>query len=187
MGARIAIGIACAALAACGGAAARCPEPTTVVRAPERRPAPAPSPPSGSVIVRPLSVQPMEDGFVLLLADEARSRVLPVVIGLAEAQIIDLRLRGERFERPLTHDLLDAIVARLGGEVVYVHVDKLRGGVFVGSVYVWNGHELLRIDSRTSDAVAIALGNDAPIYVAPSVLDEAAEELPPSGYIDEPL
>lgn len=187
MGARIPIGIACVALLACGGGApVRCPEPTTVVRAPERRPAPAPSPPRGSVLVRPLTVQPMQDGFLLLLADDAGSRVLPVVIGLAEAQVIDLRLRGERFERPLTHDLLDAIVARLGGEIVYVHVDKLRGGIFVGSVYVWNGREILRIDSRTSDAVAIALGNGAPIYVARSVLDEAAQPLPPHD-VGEPL
>lgn len=168
------------AIAGCGAAPPPCPEaaPAAAASARARQPAPAPSPPSGSIAVRPVTVQPMDEGFVLLLADEGRTRVLPIVIGLAEAQIIDLRLRGQRFERPLTHDLLDTLVARLGGEVVYVHIDKLRGGVFVGSIYVWNGHELLRIDSRTSDAVAVALGNDAPIYVAPSVMEEAAQSIP---------
>jgi bifunctional DNase/RNase len=102
-----------------------------------------------------------------------------VVIGRSEAMIIDLRLRGEEFERPLTHDLLDRIMGTLGGEVVFVHIDKLRGGIFVGSVHLWDGHQMHRIDSRTSDAVAVALGNDAPIFVAPIVLEEAGEPLPP--------
>ena len=62
--------------------------------------------------------------------------------------------------------------------VVLVHVDKLRENVFVGSIHVWDGHALHRIDARTSDAVAVALGNDAPIYVAPSVLEAAGETIP---------
>ncbi|HJL15768.1 MAG TPA: bifunctional nuclease family protein, partial [Sandaracinaceae bacterium LLY-WYZ-13_1] len=141
--------------------------------------APAPDPPEGSVTVRPLGVTPTGQGFVLMLADEAGGRVLPVVIGRSEAMVIDLRLRGEDFQRPLTHDLLDRVAETLGGEVVFVHIDKLRGGIFVGSVFLWDGREMHRIDSRTSDAVAVALGHDAPIFVAPIVLEEAGEPMPP--------
>jgi bifunctional DNase/RNase len=173
--------IALAALIGCG--AAPCPDPqrSEIARAPSRRPAPAPSPPRGSILVRPVGVTASMEGFMLVLADEARERMLPVVIGASEAQIIDLRMRGEDFDRPLTHDLLDAAIETLGGEVVFVHIDKLRGGIFVASISIWDGRETHRIDARTSDAVAVALGNDAPIYVAPIVLEEQAlpsEEAP---------
>jgi hypothetical protein len=125
-----------------------------------------------------LGVRASAEGYLLLLADPSGGRVLPVVIGASEAQVIDFRVRGERFPRPLTHDLMDTMIETLGGEVVFVHVDKLRGGVFVGSVHVWDGREMHRIDSRTSDAVAIAVGHEVPIYVAPGVLEEAGESVP---------
>lgn len=168
-------------LAGCG--AAQCPEPEVVETAPapvaaaerpERNPTPPANPPSGSVRVRPSSVQPEgRGGFVLLLADETQQRVLPVMIGQSEAHIIDLRMRGETFERPLTHDLLSAMIERLGAEVLFVHVDKLESNIFVGSVVLWDGFELQTFDSRTSDAVAIGLGHDAPIYVSPAVFEAA--------------
>ncbi|MCC6874352.1 MAG: bifunctional nuclease family protein [Sandaracinaceae bacterium] len=164
-------------LAGCGGACPPAPSaPAVVTAAPPRRPAPSPDPPPGSIVMQPMGVRPSGEGYVLVLADQSRQRMLPIVIGGTEAMTIELRLAGEQFERPLTHDLLDAMLARLGAEVVWVHIDKVRGGVFVGSVHVWDGRQLLRFDARTSDAVAIALGHDAPIFVAPSVLDEQAVE-----------
>lgn len=163
-------------LAGCG--AAQCPEPemavtppaVAVAEPPERNPAPPVNPPSGSIRVRPTSVQPQGRGsFLLLLADETQQRVLPVVIGQSEAHVIDLRMRGETFRRPLTHDLLSTMIERLGAEVLFVHVDKLESNIFVGSVVLWDGFQLQTFDSRTSDAVAIGLGHDAPIYVSPTV------------------
>lgn len=166
----------------CGTAA--CPEPQTAARVetppvpeePTRQPAPTLRPPSGSIPVHPLRVLPGPGGFLLLLADESEQRVLPVVIGPSEAHVIDLRMRGEGYERPLTHDLLSTMLERLGAEVLFVHVDKLDGGVFVGSVVLWDGRELHHFDSRTSDAVAIGLGHDVPIYVSPAVFAAAGEE-----------
>jgi len=168
------------ALAGCGGA--DCPEPRTAAAVveppprsePARRPAPAPNPPSGSIRVTPRSIaaSPM-GGFRLELVDEATERVLPVLIGQSEAHVIDLRMRGEAFERPLTHDLLSTMLERLGVEVLFVHVDKLESNIFIGSVVAWDGHDLQTFDSRTSDAVAIALGHDAPIYVSPAVFRQA--------------
>jgi bifunctional DNase/RNase len=172
--------LSCVLLGACGGAPSSCPpaHAQAAPSAPARRPAPAPSPPAGSVAVRPITVQPSPEGFILLLGDPATQRVLPVVIGPNEAEVIDLRMRGEHFPRPLTHDLLDSIVHELGGELVFVHIDKLRDGAFIGSLHIWDGHRMHTVDSRTSDAVAVALGEHAPIYVASVVLEEAGEQIP---------
>jgi bifunctional DNase/RNase len=84
--------------------------------------------------------------------------------------------------RPLTHDLLDAIVGELGGKIVKVQVDALVDGVFIGSVYLrHHGGEVRKLDARPSDAIALALGNDVPIYVQQAVIDEAGIAAPPSG------
>ena len=130
------------------------------------------------------TVIPSLQGNALILVDAERRWALPVIIGDAEAHIIQLRLRGERFERPLTHDLLDRMVRELGGEVLMVQVNKLSGGIFVGSIFVWDGEQMLRIDARTSDAVAVALGHDVPIYVDAEVVRGAGlspDELLPGG------
>lgn len=172
-------------LAGCGGAP--CPEPRTaapapcVAEAPGPEPVPTSHPPSGSLRVHPTAVEagPM-GGYVLTLEEDGGGRQLPVLIGQSEALVIDLRLRGERFERPLTHDLLSTMLERLGAEVLFVHVDKLESSVFVGSVVLWDGHELQTFDARTSDAIAIALGHDAPIYVSPAVFLEAGEPVRPA-------
>lgn len=173
------------ALAGCGGPA--CPEPTTPSASTaepavaEARPAPEAEPPQGSVRMIPLDVtgNALMGAFVLRLVDEARTQALPIVIGRAEAHVIDLRMRGERFERPLTHDLLSTMLERLGARVLFVHVDKLESNIFVGSVVLWDGQRLQTFDSRTSDAVAVALGHDAPIYVSEAVIRQAGEALQP--------
>ena len=174
---RLATSILVLAVTGCGGAAVRCPQATASAAAPPpapRSPAPAPAPPTGWVVATVRGVVATPAGAALLLTDVGGSRVVPIGIGDAEAMAIDLRLRGEHFERPLTHDLFDAAVRELGGTVVMIQVNKVRDGVFVASVHLWDGHSLRRLDARTSDAVAIALGNHAPIYVAPGVFDEAA-------------
>jgi bifunctional DNase/RNase len=129
--------------------------------------------PADYVQVRVAQVVPHGDGGAVLLLDETSNRVLPIYIGGSEAASIDYRLRNEVPPRPLTHDLLDTAVRKLGGEIVKVHVDALRAGVFHGSVYIRKGRHVLRLDSRSSDAIALAIGNSVPIYVALRVLDEA--------------
>jgi len=117
------------------------------------------------------TVQPGLDGWTLTLVDAGRTVQVPMIIGEAEASVIQMRLAGRRFERPLTHDLLDSIVQRLGARVVMVEVDTLRSNAFIANVVLWDGTQLHRVDSRTSDGVALALGNQAPIYVAQPVID----------------
>src|SRR5262249_35428984 len=75
--------------------------------------------------------------------------------------------------RPLTHDLMDSTLHELHAKVVKVQVDELRDGVFIGSIFVRSGNRVFRVDARPSDAIALAIGNHVPIYVARAVLDEA--------------
>jgi uncharacterized protein len=118
-------------------------------------------------------VVPADDGAALLLVDEAKQIALPIFIGGTEAISIDHRMRGEKFRRPLTHDLVDSVLRHLDGELVKVQVDALREGTFHGSVFIRAKGQIVRIDARPSDAIALAIGGHVPIYVARAVLDEA--------------
>src|SRR5262249_35597019 len=121
----------------------------------------------------PMRVVELGDSAALLLLDEASGVIVPIFIGGTEALSISHRLSGTTPVRPLTHDLLDAAVKKLHGSIAKVHVDALRDGIYLGSVYIRSGRRLLRLDARPSDAIALALGNRAPIYIAQQVLDAA--------------
>jgi uncharacterized protein len=156
---------------------------------PPAPPAPAPPPPvqpavpsedpkmpAGYVEVTVLQVVQQDDeGAAVLLLDESTSTVLPIFIGGTEATSIALRSRGIMPARPLTHDLLDSIIRKLRGSLVKVQVDKLEDKIFHGSVFVRIASEkrIVRVDARPSDAIALAIGNRLPIYIARKVLDEA--------------
>jgi bifunctional DNase/RNase len=129
--------------------------------------------PAGFVLMEVAAVVPHDDGNTLLLIDSKAEHVLPIGIGNSEALSIHLRLQGEKFDRPLTHDLLDQLVARLGGKVAKVHIERLKDGVFHGRVFVTSPGGDIAVDARASDACALALGSQAPIYVSRSVVTEA--------------
>jgi len=162
--------LALALLVACGAAP---PPPPPVAKPAE----PAPDPvtkPTGYVEVRVLDVIGMSEGDTLLLVDDVSNLVVPIAIGGTEGMSIVGRVRGVPPRRPLTHDLLEAAVRKLGGTIVKVQIDELRDGVFHGSVYLRNAKgRIVRLDSRASDAVALGIGSGVPIYVAQRVLDEA--------------
>jgi hypothetical protein len=140
------------------------------IKAPEGRPAP----PEGYVTMKVMNVVATSQGNAVLLADEAEERIVPIFVGGTEGLSIELRLRTKRYQRPLTHDLLDSLVGKLGGELVKVQVDAIRGSVFVGSVFVKQAGKLIEVDARPSDAIALALGKRAPIFVAEKVLDASS-------------
>ncbi len=163
--------IAIALTVGCGGAARPPPAPPAPA-AVEEPPDPVVKP-AGYVEVYPLQVVPLDGSAALLLLDEASNVIVPIFIGGTEAASIEHRMRGTAPPRPLTHDLLDAAVKKLKGSIVKVHVDALRDGVYHGSVYLRSGRRVLRLDARPSDAIALAIGNRAPIYIARQVLEEA--------------
>jgi bifunctional DNase/RNase len=121
-----------------------------------------------------LSTSPSSGGaYALVLGEIEGNRRLPIIIGAFEAQAIALELEKIQPPRPMTHDLLRDLFESVGAEVIDVVIDELREGTFFAKVrYIHEGEED-QLDARPSDAVALAVRVDAPIYVAPSVLEEA--------------
>jgi hypothetical protein len=156
---------------------------------PEARPtaatsAPAPAPPevpTGYVAVEVAGVAPTSSGNAVLLVYRARRVALPIFISGTEALSIQLRLARKDFVRPLSHDLFDAAVGKLGGRVESVRVDKLEQNTFYGTVVVTQGAQRFELDARPSDGIALALGARAPVHVKRDVLERAGvslDELP---------
>ncbi len=121
-----------------------------------------------------LSTNPSSGGaYALVLGEVDGNRRLPIIIGAFEAQAIALELEKITPPRPMTHDLLRDLFEAVAAEVLDVVIDELRDGTFYAKIrYVYEGKEG-QLDARPSDAVALAVRVEAPIYVAPSVLDEA--------------
>ena len=122
-------------------------------------------------------VAPAPGGSAVVLVDQPGDIAVPIFIGGAEAMSIQLRLDGRTFKRPLTHDLVDSVLARLGGEVLSVRVDRVEDEIFYGTLVLKNGGGQVELDSRPSDAIALAVGSNAPIYVAQGVIDAAGMRL----------
>jgi bifunctional DNase/RNase len=134
---------------------------------------PDPGPPAGFVEVDVVGVLPTEQGNALVLRSDAVGRMLPIFIGDAEATVIQMRLAGRPFERPMTHDLLDRLVDELGGRLVRVLVTKVSGNIFIGTVVLRQDGRTIQVDARPSDAIALAVGNRAPVFVARQLLESA--------------
>jgi bifunctional DNase/RNase len=121
-----------------------------------------------------LSTSPSSGGaYALVLGEIEGDRRLPIIIGAFEAQAIALELEKIQPPRPMTHDLLRDLYESLEAEVVDVVIDDLRDGTFFAKINYRHESDEKQLDSRPSDAVALAVRVDAPIYVAPGVLDEA--------------
>lgn len=155
-------------------------EPRAGPRAPPSDPS---LPPKGFVRVRVggITGAGAGQGNAVLLVDDERQRALVVFIGETEALSIQLRLQGTRYKRPLTHDLIDTMLDHLGARVLSVRVDRLEDDIFYGVVVLRSGNRIHEFDSRTSDGIALALGSDAPLFVAKDVLDRAAIPLDADG------
>lgn len=128
--------------------------------------------------VRGLTLDPGTNMPVLLLQDHGGRVVLPIWIGNYEAGAIASELEGHRWPRPMTHDLLRATIEALGARVDRIEVCGLRDGTFYARLVLQRGDgEVVDLDCRPSDAVALAVRTDAPIRVAGPVL-EAAHPVP---------
>src|SRR5580693_6568782 len=114
---------------------------------------------------------------IVLLKTAEGNRYLPIWIGHPEAAAILMKLQGATAPRPLTHDLLVNMLSELGIEVVRVTVTELRENTFHASITVKQGGSELDIDSRSSDAIAVAIRADVPIFAADAVIEESAIEI----------
>lgn len=110
---------------------------------------------------------------VVILKEKAADRYLPIWIGPAEADAIAVKLQGASVPRPLTHDLLSSVVEALGASVKSIIVNDLKNDTFYAKIILNVDGKQLEVDSRPSDALALAVRVEVPIFVEDSVLDKA--------------
>lgn len=108
---------------------------------------------------------------VVLLVEEDGERILPIWIGLYETQAILLKMRNYSTARPLTHDLLRECINRLNGVVKYIYISDVVNNVFHAKIYIEADKKEIIIDSRPSDAIALALRANCDIYIDKKILD----------------
>ena len=115
------------------------------------------------------------DQQYIFLREDDGERSFAIVIGLFEATSIDRRVKGNRGPRPLTHDLIANIVDQMGGEIAEVHITELKDATYFAKLKIIHNGETLEVDSRPSDAIALAVTVNAPIYVVEDVLEELVD------------
>jgi hypothetical protein len=122
------------------------------------------------VTVDRILLNPIAEYRVVILKEIGVERYLPIYIGRPEADAIAIRLQGHEHKRPMTHDLLNNVITELGGEVSYIIVNDMRDDTFYARIYVNVDGQEMDIDSRPSDAIALAVRCDAPIFVEEEVI-----------------
>lgn len=110
---------------------------------------------------------------VVILKEKVARRYLPIWIGPAEADAIAVKLQGVTVPRPLTHDLLSSVIDSLGASIESIIVSDLKSDTFYAKIILNVDSGQIEIDSRPSDALALAVRTDAPIYAEEAVLDKA--------------
>jgi uncharacterized protein len=123
--------------------------------------------------IKGLMVDPITNMPIIILRDADGQRVLPIWVGIFEANAIALQMENISTPRPMTHDLLRNVIEDLSGHITKVVVSDLRDNTFYALIYVDTGSDTVAIDARPSDAIALALRAQAPIFVEESVIDNA--------------
>jgi len=126
-----------------------------------------------SVTIDSIRVDLRNHQQVVVLKEESEERYLPIWIGPAEANAIAIRLQGAEVHRPLSHDLICSVIEDLGAKVDSVVIAELRSNTFYAEIILKVDGEELQVDSRPSDALALAVRTQSSIFVEESVLDEA--------------
>lgn len=129
------------------------------------------------MVIETISMSEIDYTPIVILKEKAGERYLPVSIGFAEANAISVILEGASVERPLTPDLLCSVTDTLGASVNSIVINDLRNGIFYASLILKVNWTQVKVDSRPSDAIAIAVRVRAPIYVEKAVLDKAGIQL----------
>jgi hypothetical protein len=109
---------------------------------------------------------------LIVLRERNGNRPLPIVIGLTEALAIDRRVKGMQAPRPLTHDLLGNVIESLDGELEKIVINDLQDHTFYAKLVIRQQGEMIEVDSRPSDAIALGVASETPIYVEDHVLRE---------------
>jgi bifunctional DNase/RNase len=133
------------------------------------------------MVIESIRVSLMNYQRVVILKEKESDRYLPIWIGPAEADAIAVRLQDVAVSRPLTHDLLRSVIDAFGGNVQYIVVNDLANDTFYARIIMDVDGRTLEIDSRPSDAIALAVRVQVPIYAEESVLEKAGVMLDKEG------
>jgi bifunctional DNase/RNase len=114
------------------------------------------------------------DQHIIFLKEVDGERMFPIMIGMFEATSIDRRVRNIASPRPLTHDLLAHTIELLGGDLQDVYINELREHTYFARLRIRHEGEMMEVDARPSDAIALAVTVDVPIFVADDIIDEVA-------------
>jgi uncharacterized protein len=130
--------------------------------------------------IKGLMLDPVSNSPIVVLKDDDEKFFLPIWVGIFEANAIALQLENVTTPRPMTHDLLRNMIAELDAHVTRVVINDLRDSTFFAQIRLNVGARTLEVDARPSDAIALALRTEAPIFVAQSVLEQA-QTISPEG------
>ena len=135
--------------------------------------------------IKGLMLDPVSNSPIVVLKDDDEKFFLPIWVGIFEANAIALQLENITTPRPMTHDLLRNTIAQLDARVTRIVINDLKDATFFAQIRLLiksgtGGDRMLEIDARPSDAIALALRTEAPIYVAQSVLEQAQTITPES-------
>lgn len=137
------------------------------------------------VTVASLGLDKASSTPVVILREKEGDRLLPIWIGPGEASAIAMELAGIRFSRPLTHDLFTTVVKGLGSALIRVLITKVVDNTYYASLVFRHDGEMISVDSRPSDSIALALRSDAPIYAEEGLLELTSLEIEESEFEGE--
>ena len=126
--------------------------------------------------VRGLMFDPYNNAYIVILRDENNSDMLPIWVGKPEAGAISFALEGVFTPRPMTHDLAKNILEAINAKIISVVITDLKDNTYHSKLHIFYGDSEHTIDSRPSDAIALALRTETPIFVAEDVLKKHSSE-----------
>ncbi len=121
-------------------------------------------------------IQDTSDQQIIFLREQGGTREFPIVIGDSEACAIDRRLKGYKKARPMTHDLLADVIEKLNGELEKIVINDLKNHTFYATLVIRTQNGLVEVDSRPSDAIALGVASETPIFVSEHVLREVCRQ-----------
>jgi len=138
------------------------------------------------VRVQSLGLDTTNNSPVVILQELGGERVLPIWIGPSEARAIAMRMAEMEFARPLTHDLLVSVLKGLGGALQKVIITRVEASTYYAELIVQRNGDMISLDARPSDSIAVALRMDARIFADEGLLERASVEISESQSIDDP-
>lgn len=128
------------------------------------------------VVVSRLGLDSSTQSYVVILQEKEGARVLPIWIGQPEAESIVMQMHNIKRPRPLTHDLCKSLIVGLGGQVRRIHITRVENNTYYAELHVAKNGEMVQIDARPSDSIAIALRVEAPIFASDDLLSDMQVE-----------